>query len=196
LKEIDVLKNKRIYFNLEKVSEGEIKLQTSFEKDEEKNVYLMGFASTPDVNSYDFIVENSAIINAWFECKKAGKNIAVYEKHDMPVGKVVSCEEMSGKILVILEIPKSGNDRLLSVYEQGIYVGLSVGGWRLDGKWDDNEEIFHITEFYWYEVSLTDVPSNENAVLLEGIPKPIKIKKDDIKKMLLEKVTQNIREIK
>lgn len=191
-----MLKNKRIYFNLEKVSEGEIKLQTSFEKDEEKNVYLMGFASTPDVNSYGFIVENSAIVNAWLECKKTGKNIAVYEKHDMPVGKVVSCEEMSGKILVVLEIPKSGNDRLLSVYEQGIYVGLSVGGWRLDGEWDDNEEIFHVTEYYWYEVSLTDVPSNENAVLLEGIQKPIKIKKDDIKKMLLEKVTESIRGIK
>lgn len=188
--------NKRIFFKLEKVAADEVKLQSSFEKDEEKNVYLMGFASTPDVNSYGYTVENSAIINAWLECKKSGKNIAVYEKHDMPVGKVVSCEEMNGKVLVVLEIPKAGNDRLLAVYEQGIYVGLSVGGWRLDGEWDEDGEIFHVTEFYWYEVSLTDVPSNENAILLEGIQKPVKITEEKIREMLLEKVTENIRGIK
>ena len=64
-----------------------------------------------------------------------------------------------------MEIPKSGNERFLAVYEQGIYVGLSVGGWTLDGEWID--DIFHVTEFEWYEVSVTDIPANENALLLE-----------------------------
>lgn len=161
----DKFDGKRIFLKLQKVKEGEVKLEFDFERDEEKYVYIMAIASTPDVNSAGFIVENKALLDAWAANKAAGKNVAVYEKHGMPVGKVVSCEEISGKILVVLEIPKSGNERVLSVYEQGIYVGLSIGGWSLDGDWID--DIFHVTVFDWYEVSLTDIPANENATLLE-----------------------------
>ena len=161
----DKFDGKRIFLKLQKVKEGELKLEFDFERDEEKYVYIMAIASTPDVNSAGFIVENKALLDAWAANKAAGKNVAVYEKHGMPVGKVVSCEEISSKILVVLEIPKSGNERVLSVYEQGIYVGLSIGGWSLDGDWID--DIFHVTVFDWYEVSLTDIPANENATLLE-----------------------------
>lgn len=161
----DKFDGKRIFLKLQKVKEGEVKLEFDFERDEEKYVYIMAIASTPDVNSAGFIVENKALLDAWAANKAAGKNVAVYEKHGMPVGKVVSCEEISGKILVVLEIPKSGNERVLSVYEQGVYVGLSIGGWSLDGDWID--DIFHVTVFDWYEVSLTDIPANENATLLE-----------------------------
>lgn len=161
----DKFNGKRIFLKLQKVKEGEVKLEFDFERDEEKYVYIMAIASTPDVNSAGFVVENKALLDAWAANKAAGKNVAVYEKHGMPVGKVVSCEEISGKILVVLEIPKSGNERVLSVYEQGIYVGLSIGGWSLDGDWID--DIFHVTVFDWYEVSLTDIPANENATLLE-----------------------------
>ena len=161
----DKIDAKRIFLKLERVNENEVKLEFDFERDDEKNVYIMGIASTPDINSAGFIMENKAVFDAWLDCKKSGKNIAVYEKHDMPIGKVVACEEMSGKILIVMEIPKSGNERFLAVYEQGIYVGLSVGGWTLDGEWID--DIFHVTEFEWYEVSVTDIPANENALLLE-----------------------------
>ena len=161
----DKIDAKRIFLKLERVNENEVKLEFDFERDDEKNVYIMGIASTPDINSAGFIMENKAVFDAWLDCKKSGKNIAVYEKHDMPRGKVVACEEMSGKILIVMEIPKSGNERFLAVYEQGIYVGLSVGGWTLDGEWID--DIFHVTEFEWYEVSVTDIPANENALLLE-----------------------------
>lgn len=165
----DKIDAKRIFLKLERVNENEVKLEFDFERDDEKNVYIMGIASTPDVNSAGFIMENKAIIDAWLDCKRTGKNIAVYEKHDMPIGKVVACEEMNDKILVVMEIPKSGNERFLAVYEQGIYVGLSVGGWTLDGEWRvvGEKEIFHVTEFEWYEVSVTDIPANENALLLE-----------------------------
>lgn len=159
------IKVKKIFLKLERVSESEVKLEFDFERDEDKNVYIMGIASTPDENSAGFIVENKALIDAWEECKRLGKNIAVYEKHDMPIGKVVSCEEMGGKVLVVMEIPKSGNERVLSVYDLGIYTGLSIGGWTIEGEWI--EDIFHVTEFEWYEVSLTDIPANENALLLE-----------------------------
>ena len=161
----DKIDAKRIFLKLERVNENEVKLEFDFERDDEKNVYIMGIASTPDINSAGFIMENKAVFDAWLDCKKSGKNIAVCEKHDMPIGKVVACEEMSGKILIVMEIPKSGNERFLAVYEQGIYVGLSVGGWTLDGEWID--DIFHVTEFEWYEVSVTDIPANENALLLE-----------------------------
>ena len=161
----DKIDAKRIFLKLERVNENEVKLEFDFERDDEKNVYIMGIASTPDINSAGFIMENKAVFDAWLDCKKSGKNIAVYEKHDMPIGKVVACEERSGKILIVMEIPKSGNERFLAVYEQGIYVGLSVGGWTLDGEWID--DIFHVTEFEWYEVSVTDIPANENALLLE-----------------------------
>ena len=113
-------------------------------------------------------IQNEALLNSWAECKKNGKQIAVYEKHGLPVGKIADCQEMSGKILVVLEIPKSGNERVLAVYEQGVYTGLSIGGWTIDGYYDDND-IYHVTEFEWYEVSLTDIPANENALLLEQI---------------------------
>ena len=161
----DKIDAKRIFLKLERVNENEVKLEFDFERDDEKNVYIMGIASTPDINSAGFIMENKAVFDAQLDCKKSGKNIKKYEKHDMPIGKVVACEEMSGKILIVMEIPKSGNERFLAVYEQGIYVGLSVGGWTLDGEWID--DIFHVTEFEWYEVSVTDIPANENALLLE-----------------------------
>lgn len=192
--------NKRIFFKLEKVAESEVKLELDFSRDDEKNIYIMGIASTPDKNSAGFIVENSALLECWNKIKSEGNNIAVYEKHDMPAGKVVACEELNGKILVVMEIPKAGNERLISVYEQGIYVGLSIGGWTLDGTWDEND-IFHVTEFEWYEVSLTDIPSNENALLLEfantkkQIPQNSKIGASELE-TLLEKVTENIRGIK
>ena len=175
----DSINAKRIFLKLERVNESEVKLEFDFERDDEKNVYIMGIASTPDVNSAGFIMENKAIIDAWLDCKKSGKNIAVYEKHDMPIGKVVACEEWNDKVLVVMEIPKSGNERFLSVYELGIYVGLSVGGWTLDGEWkmSGDQEIFHVTEFEWYEVSITDIPANENALLLEfaNTKKPQKV---------------------
>lgn len=193
------MSNKRIFFKLEKVAESEIKLELDFNRDDEKNIYIMGIASTLDKNSAGFIVENSALLECWKKVQSEGNNIAVYEKHDTPVGKVVACEEMNSKILVVLEIPKAGNERLLSVYEQGIYVGLSIGGWTLDGTWD-KDDIFHVTEFEWYEVSLTDIPSNENALLLEyantkkHVPEN-KIGANELE-TLLEKVTENIRGIK
>lgn len=162
----DTINNKRIFLKLERVDESSVRLEFDFKRDDEKYVYIMGIASTPDENSAGFIVENSSLLNAWEECKRNGKNIAVYEKHGLPIGKVVNCEEMSGKVLVVLEIPKSGNERVLAVYNQGIYVGLSIGGWTLDGE-DDENGVFHVTKFEWYEVSLTDIPSNENALLLE-----------------------------
>ena len=170
------MSNKRIFFKLEKVAESEVKLELDFERDDEKNIYIMGIASTPDKNSAGFIVENSALLESWKEV-----------------------EEMNSKILVVLEVPKAGNERLLSVYEQGIYVGLSIGGWTLDGTWDE-DNIFHVTEFEWYEVSLTDIPSNENALLLEyaNTKKPIQENKLGANELetLLEKVTENIRGIK
>lgn len=193
------MENKRIFFKLEKVKENETKLELNFERDDEKNIYIMGIASTPDKNSAGFIVENSALLECWKKVKEEEKNISVYEKHEMIVGKVVACEELNSKILVVMEIPKAGNERLLSVYEQGIYIGLSIGGWTLDGNWDE-DNIFHVTEFEWYEVSLTDIPSNENALLLEyaNTKKPIQVK-DKIEtndlKTLLEKVTEKIRGI-
>lgn len=171
--------NKRIFLKFEKVNNEEIKLEFDFNKDEENYVYVMGYASTPDENSVGFIVENQALLECWKKVKSEGKNIAVYEKHDYPIGKVVACEEMSGKVLVVMEIPKIGNERLLAVYEQGIYVGLSIGGWSLDGEWID--DVFHVTEFEWYEVSWTDIPANENALLLEyaNTKKPVVLEKEE-----------------
>jgi hypothetical protein len=186
------MKNKRIFLKFEKIAESEIKLELSFERDEEKNIYIMGFASTPEKNSYGYIVENSALLECWKNTQSEGKNIAVYEKHDMPSGKVVACEEINGKILVVMEIPKAGNERLISVYEQGIYVGLSIGGWATDA-YEDDEKISHVTKMEWYEVSLTDIPSNENALLLEDInaKRPIK-KENKIESVALEKTLQQV----
>lgn len=188
--------SKRIFFKLQKVKDSEVKLELDFERDDEKNVYVMGIASTPDKNSAGFIVENSALVEAWQKCKAESKNIAVYEKHSTPVGRVVNCQELSGKILVVMEIPKSGNERLLSVYEQGIYIGLSIGGLTLDGEWDE-DDIFHVTEFEWYEVSLTDIPSNENALLLEFANSKRVVKQDNdsnnvLSQMLLQKVIDKL----
>lgn len=177
------LDGQRIFLKLERVAKDEVQLEFDFNKDEEKYEYIMAIASTPDVNSNGFIVKNSALINAWNKNVEEGKHVAAYEKHGLPVGKVVACEEINNKVLVVLEIPRSGNERVLAVYEQGIYVGLSIGGWSLDGEWD-SEDIYHVTEFDWYEVSLTDIPSNENATLLECInkqkpqPKTVENKKD------------------
>lgn len=170
---------KRIFLKLERVDESKINLEFDFNRDEDRYVYIMGIASTPDENSAGFIVENKALIDSWVERRDSGKNIAAYEKHDMPIGKLVACEEMNGKVLVILEIPKEGNERFLAVYDQGVYVGLSIGGWQMDYVWDDN--VAHVTKFDWYEVSVTDIPSNENALLLEKM-------QDDRKKELFEKI--------
>ena len=200
------INTKRIFLKLERVDESKVKLEFDFERDDEKNVYIMGIASTPDLNSAGFIMENKAIIDAWLECKRVGKNIAAYEKHNMPIGKVVACEEMNDKILVVMEIPKSGNERFLAVYEQGVYIGLSVGGWTLDGEWiiDGDKEVFHVTEFEWYEVSITDIPANENALLLEFAN--AKKQQKDVKEargisneeisVALENITNRIRGIK
>lgn len=203
---VNDINTKRIFLKLERVDESKVKLEFDFERDDEKNVYIMGIASTPDINSAGFIMENKAIIDAWLECKRVGKNIAVYEKHNMPIGKVVACEEMNDKILVVMEIPKSGNERFLAVYEQGVYIGLSVGGWTLDGEWivDGDKEVFHVTEFEWYEVSVTDIPANENALLLEFAntkkqQKEVKeargISNEEIS-VALENITNRIRGIK
>jgi len=189
------MNEKRIFLKLEKITESEIKLELNFERNDEKNVYIMGIASTQDKNSNGFVVDNKALLESWLDCKKVNKNIAVYEKHGLPSGKVVACEEMSNKILVVMEIPKSGNERLLAVYEQGIYVGLSIGGWTIDGEWDD-KEVFHVTEFEWYEVSLTDIPSNENALLLEHAKNKkqnMQNKKDnELESINLEKALQQV----
>ena len=190
---------KRIFLKFEKVSE-DVKLEQNFEKNEEKYVYVMGIASTEDENSAGFVVENKALLEAWEDCKAKGKHIAVYEKHGLPMGKVVNCEEYNGKVLVVMEIPKLGNERQLSVYEQGIYIGLSIGGWSLDGEWVD--DTYHVTNFDWYEVSWTDIPSNENALMLEAAlaskpkaeeePTEEETKEEDIK-IVLEKIKETIR---
>lgn len=158
---------KRIFLKLERITENELKLEFDFPRDDDKYVYIMGIASTPDENSAGFVVENKALIKSWEERKKANKNVAVYEKHNVPIGKVVNCEEMGGKVLVVLEIPKDGNERFLSVYEQGVYIGLSIGAWNLE--YDVEDDIVHVKEVDWYEVSVTDIPANENALLLENI---------------------------
>lgn len=160
--------SKKIFLKLEKVNLEEVQLETAYQKDEENFFYIAGIASTPDVNSYGYIVESSALLESWEKYKAAGKNVAVYEKHGLPIGKVVVCELKNENIIVLMECPKRGNARVQGVYEQGIYTGLSIGGWRMGGFWDD-EEVWHVTKFEWYEVSLTDIPANESAILLEGL---------------------------
>lgn len=190
----DIL-NKRIFLKFERLNNQEIKLEQDFQKDEEKNIYIMGFASTPDENSHGFIVENQALLDCWKKVKAEGGNVAVYEKHNQPIGKTVSCEEYNGKILITMEIPKAGNERFISVYEQGIYVGLSIGGWSIDGEWDDND-VYHVTKFDWVENSVTDCPSNENALLLEyaKTTKPVPRKIEEEKEQEEEKEEEKIEE--
>ena len=49
------LNEKRIFLTLEKVNADEVKLELNFTRDDEKYEYIMGIASTPDVNSCGFI---------------------------------------------------------------------------------------------------------------------------------------------
>ena len=69
----DKFDGKRIFLKLQKVKEGEVKLEFDFERDEEKYVYIMAIASTPDVNSAGFIVENKALLTLGLQIKRQVK---------------------------------------------------------------------------------------------------------------------------
>ena len=136
----------------------------SFDSDDDDYI-LEGYASTPDVDLCNDIMQQDALMKS---LKKHGKPSFLHQHNqdEKPLGVIEKVELQDNKTYIKARMPKGivANDEVATLIKKGAYKGLSVGYSVLDYYYKNNIRI--ITDIIWLEVSLVSVPANQDAKLL------------------------------
>jgi HK97 family phage major capsid protein/HK97 family phage prohead protease len=130
--------------------------------DEEKRI-LEGMASTPEIDSYNTVLEPEG---AEFRLP-----LPVLYQHNsrQPIGKVIDAKVSKKGIQVRIQLAKQGVagfiDEAWSLIKNGLVPGLSVGFETIEREFDKAFEGDRITKWRWLELSTVTIPANVGATI-------------------------------
>ena len=133
-------------------------------KEDGSRMFIEGFASTPDVDSYDDIVKPEAFQNTMGSYMQ--KPIILLQHNlDKIIGKAVDYRIEENGLWIRVELFNDIDGSFKSIQE-GLLGAFSIGfralKWNLYMK-DDERMIREITELRLVEISVVAFPANENA---------------------------------
>jgi len=133
-------------------------------KEDGSRIFIEGYASTPDVDSYDDIVKPEAFQNTMGSYMQ--KPIILLQHNlDKIIGKAVDYRIEENGLWIRVELFNDIDGNFKSIQE-GLLGAFSIGfralKWNLYMK-DDERMIREITELRLVEVSVVAFPANENA---------------------------------
>ena len=177
-----------VVFNSEKAVSGDMK--TLFEaqsKNKDDKVYRF-IGTTEAIDRDNEIVR----LDAWDFTNFVKNPVALWgHKHnDLPVGKVVGIYKDDVKKAIYFDIQFSKSydfaKTVESLVEEGILRATSVGFMVKDWEWDDKTETLVFTQTELFEISIVNVPANQEAVLqeLEVTPPNQKSKDADVDQLV------------
>lgn len=145
-----------------------------------------GYASVFGVkDSYGEIVDPGAFANTLGK-----RTIKVREQHEKPIGKIISAKEDTYGLYVIMQISRTARgDECLILAADGV-MGMSIGYREIAGY--GAPDGWHISEIDLREVSLTDLPACEPAVVTavkEDDPTPEEKQATELKELHAALVT-------
>lgn len=180
-KKLDRNKDTNFVFNYE--------LKSFDSESDDKYYRLSGYASTPDVDLCNDIMEQEALIKS-LEKYGSPSFLHQHNQDEKPLGVIEKAELKDDKTYIEARMPKGIKeiDDVATLIKEGAYKGFSVGYSVLDYHYKNNIRI--ITDIIWLEVSLVSVPANQDAKLLDFKNKEI----DDIKKG--KKLFKNVESLK
>jgi HK97 family phage prohead protease len=131
----------------------------------EGKITVEGLASTPDIDSYESIIEPSAYADSMRDYLAKNPVVLLQHKHDKPIGQVVEYSIDQGGLFVRAEITEDV-DGVFSAVKNRVLRGFSVGfmpvSWEFRAVAD--REVLVLTKIEMKEISVVSVPANPNTL--------------------------------
>lgn len=152
------------------------------EYDESKTYRFIGTSEAKDR-------DNEIVLLDGWEFKNYEGNPIVLFMHDnraLPIGKTVGIlrDEVKRVLYFDIEFSKSYDfaKTVEGLVEEGILRAVSLGFRVLDWEWDPKQEALLLTKNELFEISVVNVPANQEALIQEGKDAPIESTKaaDDL----------------
>lgn len=184
------IKNKYLTKSTDTKSMNHFQMLFKEVKQEEGKVKIKGFASTPDLDRYDDIVQPTAFAEAMATYMK---NPVVLLGHDSdkPIGTVTEYNLSTSGLEVTVEVVNNIDDCMEKIQNKTLR-GFSIG-WRcLDCiyKEEGNKYIREVTKLDLAEISVVAVPAN--PATLFTLSKSLKKMFDERKEMETETSTETV----
>lgn len=128
-------------------------------------VIVEGLASTPDIDSYESIIEPSAYADSMRDYLAKNPVVLLQHKADKPIGQVVEYSIDQGGLFVRAEVTQDV-DGVFSAIKNRVLRGFSVGfmpvsyEFRMVGE----REILVLTKIDMKEISVVSIPANPNTL--------------------------------
>lgn len=182
------IKNKYLTKSTDTKSMNHFQMLFKEVKQEEGKVKIKGFASTPDLDRYDDIVQPTAFAEAMATYMK---NPVVLLGHDSdkPIGTVTEYNLSTSGLEVTVEVVNNIDDCMEKIQNKTLR-GFSIG-WRcLDCiyKEEGNKYIREVTKLDLAEISVVAVPANPSTLFT--LSKSLKKMFDERKEMEAETPTE------
>jgi len=133
-------------------------------KQEDWKIYIEGFASTPDIDSYDDIVQPQAFMNTMVEYMKKPL-ILLQHNLDKIIWKTVDYRIEENGLWIRVELFNDIDWTFKSIQEWMLWqfsIWFRAIKWEIRVEWD--KRIREITELRLVEVSIVAFPANPSAV--------------------------------
>ena len=131
----------------------------------EGKITVEGLASTPDIDSYESIIEPSAYADSMRDYLAKNPVVLLQHKHDKPIGQVVEYSIDQGGLFVRAEITEDV-DGVFSALKNRVLRGFSVGF--MPVSWEfrmvAEREVLVLTKIEMKEISVVSVPANPNTI--------------------------------
>ena len=182
------IKNKYLKKSTDAKSMNHFQMLFKEVQQEEGKVKIKGFASTPDLDRYDDIVQPTAFAEAMSTYMK---NPVVLLGHDSdkPIGTVTEYSLSTSGLEVTVEVVNNIDDCMEKIQNKTLR-GFSIG-WRcLDCiyKEEGNKYIREVTKLDLAEISVVAVPANPSTLFT--LSKSLKKMFDERKEMEVEATTE------
>jgi HK97 family phage prohead protease/HK97 family phage major capsid protein len=151
-------KNKVLYLNSSFIKSDALPAST----DPEGSVYIMGYASTNDMDRQGDVVPT----NVWEKgIQNYLKNpvILAYHDHSEPVGRMVE-HKIDAKGLWIKARISNAAEEVYNLVKDGVLTAFSIGFRIIDAEYNAAAELFVVKELELHEISVVSVPANQNTL--------------------------------
>lgn len=128
--------------------------------DEEKGIYIEGYASTTTKDRDGEIIPTGSIKYADYL-----KNpILLYQhKHDEPIGRIEEIEQKENGLWIKAYVSSTA-EKAITLIKEGILKTFSIGFQVLDYEFNELMDAWILKENDLYEVSIVSIPSNKDAI--------------------------------
>ena len=149
----------------------------SLETEDSDDWIIEGYATTPDVDRDNEIIEEKAVIDALN--RYLTNPIILYQHdHNEPIGTVLSARYDSKGLKIRALISKTAH-KVWTLIKEGILRAFSIAGLVIETLWDKVKKLTRITVMDVTEVSIVSVPANPET-LFSAVDKAVKSFKRDI----------------